>query len=671
MKKLFAILLSLAMLVCFMPTMAFAGEGMPPVKTVYVNAAATGTADGTTEATGYRTVEAAITAAATAAGDTIKVVGTYSEPVNATGITKNIIIDGGGTAVFTQPLKLTSASSNITVKGLKFENVKVEGKLDKDAAIDISTVGKVEVSNNTISGVTSESKAKSTGMGIRVIGATNVNVNSNTISNVTHNGINIYGGAPNVILVVYNTITDWGQNQQTYIQGRAIRVDATGDAETQVAISTNIMSNKISPTDKNLSDRDFYLKLTSARADTLALTNNYWGSAKPDWVDTDESKLNTAAAIVSISPSDGGALSGVKAELFPFLKYESGLYSVNNDKSVIYNSSDARTINVDGTKGDNATADGSALAPFKTIDAAIEATKTVGNQETSDVIKVGAGTYTDAVDVVDIARPLTVEGVGAVLTQPLNLTSTDSNITVKGLKVENVIVVGPPDKVAAIDIFTKGDVVVSGNIISGVAGNSTGMGLRIRNAATVEVNGNTISNVTHNGINIFQGTLTSIKVINNTITNWGQNQDAKIQGRAIRVAATPSTSNQIEISSNIMSNTILQEEPKLDDKDFYLKLTNVGTGITRLDLSHNYWGIKTPNWLTGALAKKGSIVTATSDGGDTALVGAKAKLFPFYQDASKYYLQDEQDKVTYVGPSTPTPPTPEKPKEEVVTQPDG
>ncbi|MEG1469617.1 MAG: hypothetical protein RSC31_03145 [Anaerovoracaceae bacterium] len=331
MKKLFAILLSLAMLVCFMPTMAFAGGTAVTAKTVYVNAAATGTADGTTEATGYKTVGEAITAAV--AGDTIKVVGTYSQAVNVKGITKDIIIDGGGTAVFKNSVNLQSQSSAITVQNINFEGIQFTS-ISVDAeknALTVVTTGKVDISGNTFKGITNTNIIDGV-MAISVRYSNNVTISRNIIDNVCHNAIHMDNASGTAtVKITDNVISNWGEGNTA---GRAMRIAFGTTVAHNVTITGNVMTNK---TGNSSADRNSYLKLTQMLdATNLKLSNNYWGSAKPDWVGATDLSATTKTSIVSVSEADATVIQGAKAKLFPFYLDASKYYLQNADTSVTY-----------------------------------------------------------------------------------------------------------------------------------------------------------------------------------------------------------------------------------------------------------------------------------------------------------------------------------------------
>lgn len=134
MKKLFAILMSVLMIACFMPTMAFAdGEGTPAageeIKTYVAQV-------GETQ---YETLQAAIEAAKE--GETITLLNDVNTEVN---IDKTITLEGNGKSI--------SGKVNITAPNVVINNVVLNyvGTTDTGSAFTVTTEGNFTLTNSTI-----------------------------------------------------------------------------------------------------------------------------------------------------------------------------------------------------------------------------------------------------------------------------------------------------------------------------------------------------------------------------------------------------------------------------------------------------------------------------------------------------------------------------------------
>ncbi len=134
MKKLFAILMSVLMIACFMPTMAFAdGEGTlaagEEIKTYVAQV-------GETQ---YETLQAAIEAAKE--GETITLLNDVNTEVN---IDKTITLEGNGKSI--------SGKVNITAPNVVINNVVLNyvGTTDTGSAFTVTTEGNFTLTNSTI-----------------------------------------------------------------------------------------------------------------------------------------------------------------------------------------------------------------------------------------------------------------------------------------------------------------------------------------------------------------------------------------------------------------------------------------------------------------------------------------------------------------------------------------
>ena len=134
MKKLFAILMSVLMIACFMPTMAFAdGEGTTAA------GEATETYVAQVGGTQYKTLQEAITA--DTEGETITLLNDVNTDVN---IDKTITLEGNGKSI--------SGKVNITAPNVVINNVVLNyvGTTDTGSAFIVTTEGNFTLTNSTI-----------------------------------------------------------------------------------------------------------------------------------------------------------------------------------------------------------------------------------------------------------------------------------------------------------------------------------------------------------------------------------------------------------------------------------------------------------------------------------------------------------------------------------------
>ena len=139
MKKLFAILMSVLMIACFMPTMAFAnGEGTlaagEEIKTYVAQV-------GETQ---YETLQAAIEAAKE--GETITLLNDVNTEVN---IDKTITLEGNGKAI-SGKVNITAADVVINNVVLNYVDTTYTGGSQGNSAFEVKTSGNFTLTNSTI-----------------------------------------------------------------------------------------------------------------------------------------------------------------------------------------------------------------------------------------------------------------------------------------------------------------------------------------------------------------------------------------------------------------------------------------------------------------------------------------------------------------------------------------
>jgi hypothetical protein len=579
----------------------------------------------TTQGKGYDTIQAAINEAAE--NDTIEVsAGTYAE---ALSIGKSLTIlgvnadnDARTSAFFDEGSIVTGGieitAGDVTIKGLTIEtkgilasnitgltvvNNRIEeiGEAMEGSpagsiiGLDVKTeaTGPIVIEQNRFSGIGEEN---GTGTAIRIVRAKDsITITDNIIEDVTKNGINIYSNcltnANAELTITGNEITNWDSDKDSNdIGGRAIRIDFVGADGSATA---NITENKLTPPTYDSGETPVdseYVKLTSVGIE-VDLTNNYWGSATPDF--------ETILSVAGEEASDCAYMP----------------YYTDEDMTTLASSP---VINTTQNKG------------YDTIQAAIN------EAAENDTIEVSAGTYAEALS---IGKSLTILGVnadndartsaffdeGSIVTGGIEITAGD--VTIKGLTIETKGILAsnitgltvvnnrieeigeamegsPAGSIIGLDVKTEatGPIVIEQNRFSGIGEeNGTGTAIRIVRAKdSITITDNIIEDVTKNGINIYSNCLTNanaeLTITGNEITNWDSDKDSNdIGGRAIRIdfvgADGSATANITE--NKLTPPTYDSGETPVDSE--YVKLTSVGIEV---DLTNNYWGSATPDFET-------------------------------------------------------------------------
>ena len=240
-------------------------------------------------------------------------------------------------------------------------------------------------------------------------------------------------------------------------------------------------------------------------------------------------------------------------------------------------------------------------------------TEAINASVDGDVIKLLALTITEEVIISDNinrfgGKNITIEGAanfGTTLTGGLTIGYDDSrsyngSVTIKGvafegkglklINLDNVSVLdckftNLDNSQTAIYVISDGSTVlttITGNIIDGAY-----MGIRVRNALGLLIDGNEISNTQHNGILAEQGYNANnypLTITNNTLENWGLCGE----GRAIRAAlgklaltrsGSANTAKNVTIANNTLKNENAPEEfIKMTDVDSSMEVT-INTNI--------------------------------------------------------------------------------------------
>ena len=260
----------------------------------------------------------------------------------------------------------------------------------------------------------------------------------------------------------------------------------------------------------------------------------------------------------------------------------------------------------------------------------------IDDAASEDIIKVGAGTYHEAIA---IGKSLTLLGInaendarlpdftenGSIVNGGIRITGKDVTVTIKGLTITtkgilaydiaSLTVVNSLIKdiskgqerdylpsIIGIDVIDATEpIVIKNNVISNIGvDNGEGMGIRIMRASDdIIIADNIIKDLRHNGINVYQRCLTEkdaqLIITGNEINNWDSDKDNNnIGGRAIRIEFDGSvTEETVVISENKLIPPIYNGQSPVDSE--YIKLTHVGI---KIDLTKNYWGSATPNFDT-------------------------------------------------------------------------
>ena len=196
------------------------------------------------------------------------------------------------------------------------------------------------------------------------------------------------------------------------------------------------------------------------------------------------------------------------------------------------------------------------------------------------------------------------------------LVAGQQNVVIEGNKFTNITELVATRQSAtenAISVIGKNvNATVTGNIIDG----TNESGIHLRDVQNATVTNNTVANTKGNSITInpTAGSEGTIKVVDNTLSNWGLGGE----GRAIRISGGAT----VNVNENVMSNTVAPEE--------FVKIT----GATTIDASKNYWNGNTP------LAEKMFLTDLTSD--------PVTILDSYYTDAEKQNLEELAQSVAKI-----------------------
>ena len=310
-------------------------------------------------------------------------------------------------------------------------------------------------------------------------------------------------------------------------------------------------------------------------------------------------------------------------------------YTVSKDVKTLYASVTAAIQAVEG-KGTVYLAPG-------TYDEAVKPFSDASHQQEKSVNIVGAA---------DEGAPVKGE---SVLTNGMYIgyddsKTRDNTISVKGITFKNIGLTVADEKTVTIEnnkfynvadnaiavldqlgdkygeTTSGGSVIVKNNIIDGAGA----AGINLRNPYDAEVTGNSIANVSHNGI-LFQLAKVSnganykahsgkVIVTHNIVTNWDADND-KDGGRAIRIdtqgidGSSPKNKN-----FTITENKFTKEDYSAStvDQDI-VKITGVGENT--VNLINNYWNSDSPAFDT--------ILSVFTDDGSKEAPSVQVQVYPF------------------------------------------
>ena len=282
-----------------------------------------------------------------------------------------------------------------------------------------------------------------------------------------------------------------------------------------------------------------------------------------------------------------------------------------------------------------------------------------------DTILVAAGTYNEALS---IDKDLTLQGaIEAILTGGTtimggNVTIAGFTIDTKGIlasgvtgltiqdnifsNIRTAMTGSPGGSVIGLDVTSAtGPILINNNEFSGI-GNTGNTGTAIRMvglSGATTITGNTIQDVTKNGINIYNypDNGVGLTITGNAITNWDSDKDsAAVGGRAIRIDFN-SKSGSATINNNTLTPPTYESVTPVDPE--YVKITGYtgdeGSLITQL-IGGNTWTdnpdfsvvilVNSTNWGPASITKGevttyydsiGAAITAAT-AGDTIQIGA-------------------------------------------------
>jgi hypothetical protein len=276
--------------------------------------------------------------------------------------------------------------------------------------------------------------------------------------------------------------------------------------------------------------------------------------------------------------------------------------------------------------------------------------------DAGDTIAVAAGSYNEALT---INQDLTLQGAdGATLTGGTaitggNVTIEGFTITTKGILASGVTGLtiqnntfsnirtamegSPGGSIIGLDVTSaSGPILINNNEFSGIGNiDDTGTAIRMVGlSGATTITGNTIQDVTKNGINIYNypDNGVGLTITGNAITNWDSDIDsAAVGGRAIRIDFN-SKSGSATINNNTLTPPTYESVEPVDPE--YVKITGYtgdeGSLITQL-ADENIWTdnpdfatvilVNSTNWGPASITKGGVTTYYDSIGAAVEEVG--------------------------------------------------